>query len=49
MSRAGHSHYRIVIEDLAAGEYVFTTCAAAKNGIDAVASDIFSIRSLVRG
>ena len=45
VSRAGHAHYRIVVDDLAPGEYVFTTCAAAKNGIDAVASDIFSIRT----
>ncbi len=44
VSRSGQSHYRIVIDDLAPGEYVFTTCAAAKNGIDVVASDIFSIR-----
>ena len=49
VSRAGQSHYRIVVDDLAPGEYVFTTCAAAKNGVDAVGSDIFTIRSFVSG
>jgi hypothetical protein len=49
VSRAGHAHYRIVVDDLAPGEYVFTTCAAAKNGIDVVASDIFSIRTFATG
>jgi hypothetical protein len=46
VSRSGQSHYRIVIDDLAPDDYVFTTCAVAKNGVDAMASDIFTIRSL---